>query len=191
MRWLLLAGLLLSSPSLALGNPVVMDIFAFDFGGGSACIWPQPGETFTVTLLLDQVYDARYGIYGISFLLHRTFGGELLAVHNLYASVGGLVIGNPEVAPGFAMTVGPVCRGATYMGGEIPFATLEYLYTGPPGTITPAPHGLDGAVFADCDNEIRGWWPGCVAGVGMIPPAGCGVSAVRDVTWGAIKALYQ
>ncbi|MBM4029152.1 MAG: hypothetical protein FJ280_27705 [Planctomycetes bacterium] len=96
------------------------------------------------------------------------------------------------------MTTGWPCRYPNSQG-LIPFATVTYLYTGPPGTLTPIPYQAgDGGVFANCNNDLRTWdtlWsgPGSVAGIGMEAPYpyGCGGSGVEDMTWGSIKAMYH
>jgi hypothetical protein len=197
MRALLFVTFAACLPSLALCNPgPVPDVIHFDMGNGGPCIWPSPGDVITVTLYLDRLHWGFDGMYGIQFAIQRTFGGQQLSVSNPYQSVGGLMIGDPEVWPGFAMTCGPSCVHPNPQN-VIPFAVIRYLYTGPPGTLTPIPYQAgDGAVYADCDNMIHEWYlddwlPGGIAGIGMMPPAGCGASAVQDMTWGSIKALYR
>jgi hypothetical protein len=197
MRWLLSVAVVLCVPSLVLCNPHVdpYDVILFDAGNGSPCVWPEVGETFHITVYLGSLEFASGGIYGIQFGLARTFGASSVTVRNLYTNVGGLSLGDPEVPPGFAMTVGATCVQPN-ANGVIPLVRLTYVYTGTPGTLTPIPYqGGEGSIFADCENDYFPWASteelGGATGVGMASPYGCGGSAVRDMTWGSIKALYR
>ena len=160
-------------------------------GVGNNLVCPAPSATFNAYVCFDH-FGPGGGMLGCSFAFNRTFGGFKLSFINM---LGGLTIGDPEVAPGCALTSGanPVFPTA----GIIVAANAMYLYTGVPGTIVLAAHGTDGRAVADANNLLDFW---CIRsiptsgnfGVCMDPPPGdCPTSPVEDSTWGSIKALYR
>jgi len=166
-------------------------------GIGNNQITPAPYTPFNVYVCYDRFGEGG-GMLGCAFAWTRTFGGFKLSFQNL---LGGLMIGDPEVAPGVALTSG---ASAVYpdVNGIVVAATAQYMYSGSPaGFIQLGAHGTDGRAVADANNMLDFWcihsilWPGASGnfGVAVAPPDGdCEpFSAVESSSWGSIKALYR
>jgi len=163
-------------------------------GVGNNYLCPTPYVPFNVYVCFDH-FGAGGGMLGCAFGYTRTFGGFKLSFQNL---LGGLMIGDPEIAPGIALTSG---ANPVYPAGDIVVAaTAQYMYSGTPaGFIQFTAHGTDGPVVADANNMLDAW---CIRsillsgtsgnfGVCMTQPDGTCTSPVEESSWGSIKALYR
>jgi len=152
----------------------------------------DPGAgVLTIYVCADCVADGEgIGLWGAAFKVERTFGGTYLALTNML-NPGITPIGHPETGIGAAVASGGLCID----GGIVPLASILYSYNGTPGTLKLIPHETDGAVTADCNNDLDTWCVAGNAGVGVAPPApdaDCDCdNPVEATTWGTIKALYR
>jgi hypothetical protein len=203
MRNALVALMVLALASIALAgqNPYIATFLVDNATGvGSNYVCPSPNGTFNVYVCFDRFGTdggGGGGMLGCSFAFVRTFGGFKLSFQNL---LGGLMIGDPEVAPGCALTSGanPVYPDAN---GIVVAAAVQYLYTGTPGTIVMAPHGTDGRAVADANNDLDFWCIRSIVAAGSAGNFGCcmdapdgdcePISPVEESSWGSIKALYR
>ncbi len=161
-------------------------------GVGNNQITPPAMTPFNVYACFDR-FGTGGGMLGCSFAFTRTFGGFKLSFQNL---LGGLLIGDPEVPPGCALTSG--ANPVYPTGGIIVAAVAQYMYAGSPaGFIQLGGHGTDGRAVADANNLLDFWCIRAIPtsgnfGVCVAPPAGdCPVSPVEESSWGSIKALYR
>jgi hypothetical protein len=164
---------------------------------------PAPGAIQNVYVAFDHVAG---GMLGAQWKFQTVGGPTFDSVTNLFAGVGGLIIGNdPSVAPGIAMTTGPVAmpnaNGAVVLGKVVYTTPEELSRVG--GSIKIVAYAAgDGGVVADANNNIDPWCVHSVAYNGMsgnwgwdselIPDGDChAISPVQSSTWGSIKALYR
>jgi hypothetical protein len=166
-------------------------------GIGNNQVCPAVNGMFNVYLCFDRFGEGG-GTIGCAFLWTRTFSGFRLSLTNL---LGGLTIGDPEVAPGYAMLSASSLPVYPNADGIVVAATAMYMYIGTPGTLVLGPHGVDGAKVLDangvadyfCVHSVL--YPGTSGhfGVCATPPDGdCEPeSAVESSSWGTIKALYR
>ncbi len=196
MRYVAIALIVVCVSGVAFSNPgPATDYLYFDVGGGANCIWPLENETFTVTVYLgDLGLFTDDGITEISLRFDRTFEGIKLGQTSwLYGSESGDIEDS-----GLTLST-PLRECATpSQFGLIPIVSVEYLYLGGPGTITPAAHASAGNSLVNCHDVDVTWYlygdfnTGGTVGVGMEPPEGClGGTPVGDVSWGVVKALYR
>jgi hypothetical protein len=196
MRSIAIALIVVCVSGVAFSNPgPATDYLYFDVGGGANCIWPLENETFTVTVYLgDLGLFTEDGITEISLRFDRTFEGIKLGQTSwLYGSESGDIEDS-----GLTLST-PLGECATpNQFGLIPIISVEYLYLGGPGTITPAAHASAGNSLVNCYDVGVTWYlygnfeTGGTVGVGMEPPEGClGGTPVADVSWGVVKALYR
>ena len=180
--WLVL---LLAVPALA--NPVVLEKVSLDMGTGTSCVWPEEGEVVTATIyILPGETLAQVVMDSIRIRLDRTFGGELLGLTNL---TGGWHGGDPESPSGWLLDV-PYCPPAA-AHGFLAIGTVEYLYRGPPGLLSPRISSPQtDTAWVGCSGSHPGFLSRLIGGVGMSPPAGC-YTPVDATSWGVIKALYR
>jgi len=190
-----LAVLALAIPAVAGQNPHIA-IYMVDSatGVGNNYLCPAPYVPFNVYVCFDR-FGTGGGMLGCAFSYARNFGGFKLSFQNL---LGGLMIGDPEIAPGVALTSG--ANPVYPTGGIVVAATAQYMYSGAPaGFIQFGPHGTDGAVVADANNMLDVW---CIRsillsgasgnyGVCATQPDGDCTSPVEESSWGSIKALYR
>ncbi len=188
----------LAAPAFAGQNPDLAMFLDLDNDTANVPVnevCPAVNETFVAYVCFDS-FGPNGGLLGAAFLFQRTFAGFKLLQLNL---MPGLDFGDVEV-DGWAITAGADCQYPDE-NGVLVAASIQYLYLGAPGTITIAPHPIDGNSAADCNNELDFW---CVhsidgnvvsghLGVCMTPPDGdCApISPVEDATWGGIKSLYR
>jgi len=191
-----LAILALAVPALAGQNPDIAAYIVDNATGiGNNQVCPAVNGMFNVYLCFDNFGEGG-GTIGCAFLWTRTFSGFRLSLTNL---LGGLTIGDPEVAPGYAMLSASSLPVYPNADGIVVAATAMYMYIGTPGTLVLGPHGVDGAKVLDA-NGVADYW--CVHsvvlngsaghfGVCVAPPDGDCASPVERATWGSIKALYR
>jgi len=142
----------------------------------------NPAGPFNVYVVFMQFGNGG-GMLGAAFKFDRTFSGYKLETVNL---LGGLSVGDPESGYGWALATAGDC--AMPVGGVVVAARLQYLYDGvTPGTITLLPHDTDGAVAADCNNDLDVWTVYSNFGVNADAPE----APVEAASWTAIKALYR
>ncbi len=141
----------------------------------------DPATNFYVYVVFTHFGDGG-GLLGASFKFERTFSGFKLTQENL---LGGLDLGDVEGVNGWAITSGANCAYPT--GDVLVAARIQYLWTGTAGTIQILPHGQDGSVIADCDNELDVWSTYSNFGVNADAPE----SPVEPTSWTSIKALYR
>ncbi|MFH1689810.1 MAG: FlgD immunoglobulin-like domain containing protein [Candidatus Eisenbacteria bacterium] len=114
---------------------------------------PAVGDTIRLYVVADSLgSDPGDGLWGAAFRVTRDFGGTYLGTVNLLDPATA-PIGDPESVEGIALASGGNC----IEGSVVPIAELTYLYGGTPGTISLLPHSSDGAVTADCNNDLDTW----------------------------------
>jgi len=198
-------------PAIAGQNPYV-GIYLYTtstgIGGTNHKASPAPASNTSVYVCFDRFGPLGNGVgggmLGASWRFIEVPGPSYLSSTNQYASVGGLTIGDPGVAPGCAMTVGavPVMPNASgiIVLARIRYETPEAAFRG--GTITVVPHGTDGRAVADANNALNNWCVHSVIANGLsgnfawddslVPDGDCEpISPVESSSWGSIKALYR
>jgi hypothetical protein len=178
----------------AAANPTLHNTFCLDMGGGSNCVWPDPGEIVTATVYLAGT-EPWYGgwscdVRSVAFKLERTFGGQLVGQVNL---LGGASYGDPET--GWRLYDDEGCTGPG-PDGILLLGQAQYLYEGPPGYLRLRAYYSEGLLVRDCDYNLH-WIEETeltslrYGGVAAAAPWGCYTTPVEAVSWGAIKALYR
>jgi hypothetical protein len=192
-------------PALAGQNPGVQ-IYLYTtstgVGGFNHKASPAAGANTSVYVCFDH-----FGPGGGMTLAQWQFidvpGPNYLSSTNMFAGVGGLIIGDPAVAPGIAMTTGadalPDANGIVVLA-RIRYETPEEgARRG--GSIQIVDYSAgDGSVVLDLNLASDEWCVHSVALNGLsgnfgwddspIPDGNC-ASPVEARTWGSIKALYR
>ena len=215
MKRLLISLLVLAFaiPAVAGMNPhvaIYLYTTSTGVGGTNHKATPAAGSNTSVYVCFDRFGPLGDGVGGGmllgQFQINKVGGPDFMSVTNLFESVGGLIIGNPHVAPGISMTTGPVAYPSA--NGVIVLARIRYetpeagARVGGYLQIIDYSAG-DGSVVFDQNSEMDPW---CVhsalssGGVSgnfgwddeTIPDGDCPViSPVSSATWGSIKALYR
>jgi len=163
-------------------------------GGTNHLTVPPPDGVASVYVCFDH-FGPGGGMWLAQWKFLEVPGPDYLDTTNLYATVGGLTIGEPGIGAGCAMVVGPV---PVYpdANGVVVLACVRYVT--PPegaggGTITVVPPDWpEGGVVADADAELDPWR---VHTVGLDGLDGNftwdAVTPVAPASWGLIKALCR
>jgi hypothetical protein len=198
--------LALAVPAMAGMNPRVAIYLYTTSSGIGGTNWkasPAPGASTSVYVCFDH-FGPGGGMLGAQFLLNEVPGPDYLSTTNQFEAVGGLTLGVPGVAPGCAMTTGPVAMPNA--NGIVVLARIRYI--GPEegsrgGHIQVLPYSMgDGGVVADQNSASDVWCVHSVAYNGLSGHFGWDAaptidgncappSPVENATWGSIKALYR
>lgn len=194
-------------PAIAGQNPhvgIYLYTTSTGIGGFNHKASPAAGANTSVYVCFDH-FGPGGGMVLAQWQFLEVPGPNYLSSTNQYAGVGGLIIGTPGVAPGIAMTTGPVVYPD--VNGIVVLARIRYetpeegLRAGGYIQIIPYSAG-DGSVVLDANSIGDVWCVHSIAYNGLsgnfgwdstVPPDGDCVmpSPVASTTWGSIKALYR
>jgi len=185
---------LLTAPAMAGENPDIQIYLEADPPNFIHEVHPEPSATFDVYVCLT-CFGPDGGTRGTAFLLTRTFGGFKLSQTS---TMGGLDFGDAETDPGWTLAAGADCVYPD-AADVVVVGVLQYLYTGPAGTLDILPHGLvepgTGREVLDCNFDSDFYCIRAHLGVSAPPNAGegceCPSNPVNETTWGRLKAMYR
>lgn len=155
------------------------DVRAYiEFQNDTNYIEPVFYEAFTATINLANLEPGE-GITGVAFKLNRTFDAMIVGETHF----GLLAIGDSE--SGWQIVRGE-CEYPD-SNGRIAVAEVDYVYFGPGGTLSLAPHDDDSTAVVDC-SSLPPYDYLCVrsdpsghAGVWATPPAGNCQASEQDI----------
>lgn len=181
--------LLFVGAGTAFANPIMGDWLYIDFDPPNFArdVYPALFEVVDAYVMFSQPDFLWDGLTSVSFALNVTPGmADLPSFTPLLP--GGLAIGSWDTG----ITVASTECVATDV--PITIGRLSFPYQGIPGYVAIVDHPDFPRWVVNCDDpgqvfEYCVYWNG---GVGRPGVSGdCGVSPVRDVTWGAVKSLYR
>ncbi len=199
-------------PAIAGQNPyagIYLYTTSTGLGGTNHKATPAAGSNTSVYVCFDRLGPLGDGVGGGillgQFQILKVGGPDYMSTTNQFSGVGGLIIGEPHVAPGISMTTGPL---ATPVNGVVVLARIRYetpeegARAGGYLQIVDYSAG-DGSVVFDANSDMDEW---CVHSVlantlsgnfgwdtETIPDGFCEpiINPVAPATWGSIKALYR
>lgn len=185
---------LFSIPAQAGQNPDIQIYLDADPPNFIHEVTPEPSAAFDVYVCLT-CFGPDGGTRGTAFLLTRTFGGFKLSQTSM---MGGLDFGDAETDPGWTIAAGADCVYPD-AADVVVVGVIQYLYTGPTGTLDIHPHGDvepgTGREVLDCDFASDFYCIRANLGVGGPPNPGeeceCPSTPVNETTWGRLKAMYR
>ena len=186
MRAVAIAALVLLAAATSFANPIAVELYVDFYPPNYAhSIYPAPYTMVDAYIAMDLVGLYGQSIYAVSFDVDMMFGDSVIS--------GDFVPADP------VYTVQIVDNGIVVIAEDCIIespATLGYVpvfFTGMPDCVQILPHAYNGHTFVTCDDMVeRDWCYVMDGGIGMEPDLQeyCG-NPVKDIAWGAIKALYR